>query len=90
MRLPFLLTGFEKPHGRRHAGACVPGIESIIHALLSLAKPAQPAELPDGRELRAPSREELMGIRLITRIPHNLVLRRIQQIVQRHRQLHHP
>src|SRR5690349_13646165 len=65
------------------------GIERIVIALFPLAEPAQPAVLPKGMELLPSAREQLVGIALIAGVPDDLVSGRIQQIMQRDRQLHH-
>ncbi len=61
-------------------------IEGIVHTLFAFAEPAQPSVLPQGMELLAATGKQLMRIRLVAGIPHDLVLRGIQQIVERHRQ----
>src|SRR5439155_3888670 len=68
-------------------GAGMARIKRVVHALLPLAEPAESAELPQGVEPLPPSRQQLVGVGLVARIPDNLILRRVQQRVQGHRQL---
>ena len=70
------------PHRGGYPRPRVTGIEGIVDALLPLAKTAKPFILPQRVKPLGAPRQELMGIGLIAGIPDNLVLRRVQQVVQ--------
>lgn len=59
-------------------------------ASCSLGPPTrQAALLADGVHLRAPPRQHLVDVRLVPHIPNELVLWRVEHIVQRQAELHH-
>src|SRR5580693_5200631 len=62
--------------------------KGVVLALATSRKRGEAAELLDGVQARAPSGEYLVRIRLMTDIPHDAVVRRIEDIVQGDRELH--
>jgi len=69
---------------------CRTGMPRTVRVMLALCaqhKPIQPTWLPDRIELLRPSRQQLMHIRLMTHIKDKRILRRIEDIVHRNRQL---
>lgn len=63
--------------------------EGVTDVLISPWKPAQPSEPTDGRELLTPSCQDLMGIALMTDVPNEAVLWKIEDPVERNGQFHH-
>ena len=64
------------------------GAEGVVLALLARQKAAQAAELANRRETIAPAADELVGVGLVAGVPNDAILRRVEHIVQRQRQLH--
>ncbi len=71
------------------AGAAVRGAERVVLALGPPGEPAQPARLPQGPDPVAPPGQDLVRIGLVPDVPQHPVARRVEDRVQRHRQLHH-
>ncbi len=63
-------------------------VEMIAGAFLALGKTADAAVLAEGGKLRAPARENLVGIGLMSHVPHDAVIWRIEGVVQRDGQVH--
>ena len=63
--------------------------ERVVHALRALGETVQASGLADGADAVAPPGQDLVGIRLVTHVPDQPVLGRIEQVVQHRRQLHH-
>ena len=65
----------------------------VLHPVvlgLGLARvPGKPVGLPEPFELRGPSGEHLVHVRLMPGVPHDPVTRRLEDAMERHRQLDH-
>ena len=66
-----------------------PASKSIAAALLALGKAAHAALLPQMGKTVLPAGKDFVCIRLMSHIPDELILRKLQYIVKRKRQLHH-
>ena len=73
----------------RDRGGGVPGAEHVVLALVALEEARNAALLPQRLESIAAAREQLVRIRLVSDVPHELVARRVEHVVQRHRELDH-
>src|SRR5665648_730074 len=65
------------------------GAEGIVLALGAFGEAGEPATLPQGTHAVAPAGEDLMRIGLMADVPDQPVARRVEQIMQRYRQLDH-
>ena len=63
------------------------GAERIVFALRAFRETRKPAALPDRADAVAPARQDLVRIRLMTDIPDQPVMRRVEDVVQRQGQL---
>ena len=72
----------------RHRGMTAP--ESVVLALGHARETADPAQLPFGAKRFAASRDDLVGVGLVSDVPDDPVLRRIVDIVQSRSQFHGP
>ena len=72
---------------RRDRGRAVRRAERIVLALGPLGEAGQPAGLAQRPDPVAPAGQDLVGIGLMADIPDQLVLGRVEHVVQRHRQL---
>ena len=70
-------------------GAGVPGAESVVRALAGFAEAGQSALKPDVLKLVAPSRHQLVRVKLIGGVPDNAVFRAVEDAVQRQCQFHY-
>ena len=61
--------------------------EGVVFAFGARRERCEPAALLDGVELVAPAGEHLVRIGLVTDVPHQPVARRLEDVVQRHREL---
>ena len=61
----------------------MPGHEVIVLALVRVAEARQSPGLPQRVELLAPTREQLMNVRLMADVPDDLVLGAVQDEVER-------
>lgn len=66
------------------------GIEDVVDALGSLGKAREASLFPNLSEESRPPREKLVRIALVTDIPDDGVVRRIEYAVERYGQLDHP
>ncbi|GJE19445.1 hypothetical protein AIGOOFII_4193 [Methylobacterium marchantiae] len=64
--------------------------ERVVDALRALGEPRQTARLAQGPDPVAPPRQDLVRIGLVPDIPHDPVVRRVEHVMQRHRQLDDP
>ena len=64
-------------------GGCVSGAHDVVLGFVDRAERREPAVLADRAETLAPAGEDLVRIGLVTDVPQNLVVRRVQQRVQR-------
>ena len=84
-------------HLRRHSHTqrCRNGIagmsatERVILALVRMRERLQTIQFAVRAELVTTPRQNLMSVCLVPHVPHNAVVRRVEHIMQRHRQLHH-
>jgi hypothetical protein len=67
----------------------MPDVKMVEKALFPLRETADAPVLAERGELRAPAREDLMRISLVSHIPHDAVVRRIKGIVESDRQVDH-
>jgi hypothetical protein len=65
----------------------VPCTEDVILAFLSAQEPTQAAELANSREPLTPAANQFMRVSLMASVPNDPVLRRIENVVERKRQL---
>ena len=67
----------------------VSGVKGIAVTLLPFRESAQPAPFAEPVKGIHPACQDLVGIGLMPDVPDDLILRKIQRQMQRHRQLHH-
>ncbi len=65
------------------------GAERVVLALGALGEAGQAAALTQRADTVAPAGEDLVRIGLVADVPDQLVVRRIEDVMQRHRQLDH-
>mmetsp|Transcript_1304 Transcript_1304/g.2257 ORF Transcript_1304/g.2257 Transcript_1304/m.2257 type:complete len:713 (-) Transcript_1304:371-2509(-) len=89
--LPLVLQvlGHRVPQRRRDAGGGVARTKGVVLGLGHLAEAAQAVALPQPLEPLPAAREHLVRVALVGHVPDDLVLGRVEHVVQRHRQLHH-
>ena len=91
---PVVLTdqvpGGRDPQRRGDRRARVPRTERIVHALRPLREPADTSVLAQRRKTLTTSSDQLMYVRLMSDIPYELIVRGVEDVVQRQRQLHRP
>ncbi len=68
-------------------GRCVAGAHDVVLGLLDRAERREPLVLADRLKLVAPAGQDLVRVGLMTDVPEDLVLRGVQQRMQRHRDL---
>jgi hypothetical protein len=78
------------PYRGGDRGGRVPRAEDVVLALLALQEAGEAVPLADAGHLLTAAGEDLMRIRLVPDVPDELVARRLEHPVQRHRQLHRP
>ena len=66
------------------------GIKAVIGTFLPLGKTADSPQLPKSVKVILSSGKNLMGITLMTYIPHQLILWQIQAMKKGNGKLHHP
>ena len=81
------VPGRGKPLSDREAGASVTAVEDIVLGLDASRKPADTAQLAQRAEPGITARQELMGVGLVARVPHDLVARRLEDPMQGDRNL---
>ena len=74
---------------RRDRGRAVGGAERVVAALGPLGEAGQAARLAQRADPRAPPGQDLVRVGLVADVPDQLVARRVEHVVQRHRQLDH-
>ena len=85
------ITGGGHSQRRRERGSGMTGAKGIVSAFGPIQETAGAARLPQlPEEFAAAPGQQFVGVGLIAGIPNDLVLGSIQQIVERHRQFHHP
>ena len=65
------------------------GAERVVFALRALGEAGQPAALSQGADAVAPAGQNLMRIGLMPDVPDQPVNRRVEHVMQRHREFHH-
>ena len=60
----------------------------VVLALVAARKTRDAAQLPQRPHAVAPARQDLVRVGLVADIPHQPVMRRVEDVVQSHRQLH--
>ena len=63
-------------------------VKSVIRALIANRKAGDPAVLADGGEAIAPSSQNLVSVRLVSHVPDDFVLRRVERVMEGEGQLH--
>ena len=65
------------------------GAERIVFAFAALGEARKPATLPQRTDTVTTARDDLVRIGLVAHVPHQLVLRRVEHIMDRHGQFDH-
>ncbi len=73
---------------RRDRGRRVRRAKGVVLALVTARKAAHAAQLAQRRHAVAPARQDLVGVGLVTHVPHQAVARRVEHVVQRDGELH--
>ena len=84
-----LVAGGGEAEGGRDRGRGVGGAERVVFALRPLGEAGQAAALAQGADAVAPAGEDLVRIALVADVPDQDVLRRLEDVMQGHRQLDH-
>src|SRR5207244_7712664 len=87
---PAQVPGRGEPLPDREAGARVAAVEHVVLGLAPTREPADSAELAKGSEPLEPAGQELVGVGLVTGVPADPVTRRLEQPMERDRQLDDP
>src|SRR5689334_23234075 len=74
----------------RDRGRAVRRAERVVFAFRPLGEPRQPAALADRADAVAPAGKNLVRVSLMADIPDQPVMRRVENVVHRHRQLDDP
>ena len=74
---------------RRDARRAVSRPKRVVRRLGPLGESREPSRLTNRRHFIAPARQNLVNVRLVTHVKDDLVVRRVEHVVQRHGQLHH-
>ncbi len=88
--LPPQVPRHRHSQSRRDRGRAVRRPKRVVDALRPPRETRQPPALPQRPHPLPPPRQNLVRIGLVTHIPHHTVARRVEHVMQRHRQLHHP
>ena len=64
----------------------MPDPERVVDALLAGRERREPAMLLDGAQLVAPARQDLVRVGLMSDVPDQSIVRRVEHIMQRNRQ----
>ena len=81
-RVPQVAGGGEAL-GDREAGAGVPAVEHVVGRLGAPREAPNPVDLAQRVEALEPARQQLVRVRLVTRVPHDPVARRLEEAVER-------
>ena len=89
VQFAFQLAG--NGHAERPAdgGAAVAHAEGVVLAFAALGEAAEAFVEPIGVEQFTPSGEDLVPVGLVPNVPNELVVGRIEDVMQRHGELHH-
>ena len=85
---PLLLGRHRHAQRRGDAGGRVRRAEGVVFAFAALRKARQAAELAQAVHAVAPAGEDLVRVGLVAHVPDDAVVRRVEHVVQRDRQLH--
>ena len=85
--LALLLGRHRHAQRRRDAGRRMGGAEGVVLALAALREARDAAELAQRRHALAPAGQDLVRIGLVAHVPHQPVVRRVEDMVQRDREL---
>ncbi len=66
----------------------MPDTKGVVGALAARRKGRKTVFLFDGNQSIAPTGEDLVWIRLVPHVPHEPIVRRVVDVVQRHSELH--
>ena len=77
-------------HGVAHRGGGVPRAHDVVRRFRDRAEGREPSVLADRGQLVTAAGEHLVGVGLVADVPQDLVARRLEQRMQRHRQLARP
>ena len=88
--MPLLQGGHTHAEGSRNGIGGVTAHKGVVGALLGRGKRANAAQLAVGAESIAPPCEDFVPIGLMSHVPNDAVLRRVEHIVERHGEFHHP
>ena len=72
-----------EPFGDREARAGMAAVEHVVGRLRPAREAADPVELPQRAEALEAPRQELVRVRLVPGVPHDVVAGRLQQAVER-------
>ena len=78
-----------KTQGCRNRGRRVPGAVAVVLAFVPLQKSGNATLLAKRFEAVKTPRQKLMHIGLVSHVPHNLVVRSVEHVMQGKRQFHH-
>ena len=67
----------------------MPGIKRIVVTFRALGETGEAIQLAQGRKTFSPPGEQLVRVRLVTDIPEQMVLRTVEEIMQRDGEFHH-
>ena len=87
MALALEIAPHRHPQGRRDRRRRVRRAEGVVIALGAEGEARQAAALAKRADAVAPPGQDLVGIGLVADVPDQLVVRRIEKVMQRHRQL---
>ena len=79
---------FREAFGDGQAGAGVAAIEDIVCGFTAAREPPDAVELTERPEALQAASQELVRVGLVARVPHDPVTGRLEQPVERDRQLH--
>ncbi len=78
-----------KTEARRDRSRRMRRAERVVDALGPLGEAGKPAALTQGHHPVAPAGEDLVRVALVADVPDEDVVRRVEDVMERHRQLHH-
>ena len=87
--VPRLLRRHSHAERSRDGVGGVSARECVVFALKRRGERAQPFQFTVGAEAVSPSGENLVSVCLMAHIPHYAVVRRVEDVVQSHGELHH-
>ena len=87
---PVVAAAHGHAEGGTDACAAVPHPKGVVLALAPLREARQPLVLAVGVEFLSATGEDFVAVRLVADVPHDLIFRGVEHVVQRHGQFHHP